>query len=427
MHTRDPLSLTLSERAFKVALAALWFGVIPALFATVALRFAWPSPVAASSEWLRAIGAAPFAAGAVLFGLLALLARYWRFYLPGGRYLDAMPPSLARRLTLDQLEPLGSACRLQHAVQSELRRRSSALSKLNAEERARLQAQQLKLSNAVESVDLTAVSLAQASVSSLAQGALRARKQRNVVATLVVLLAAGGAALLMRERSVQLCRVLSASMLPGLEPGDFLVARRAAYSAEKLPKRGAVVVFRKQGEQGRDELIKRVIGLPGDVVSLPQGLPVINGWPLPHCDAGRYTELIPQGSTDGRLLVEFIDDQAYLAVYTAETRPAPEYEVKPGEVYVLGDNRNESLDSRYWNDGQPAGLPLADIDGDVTRMLSGVRRDQTPTLERFLQPLDLTVRIPGVDSTKLQAGIERCLAVRPANTHPPLISGGMSQ
>jgi signal peptidase I len=427
MYTRDPLSLSLSERAFKAALAVLWFGVIPALLVAVVLRFAWPSPVAASSEWLRAAGAAPFAAGAVLFGLLALLARYWRFYLPGGRYLDALPPNLARRLTLNQLESLGTACRLQHAVRSELRRPSSALAKLNAEERARLQAHQVELSNAVESADLTAVSLAQASVSSLAEGALRARKLRNLLATGCVLLVAGGAARLMRERSVQLCRVLSASMLPGLEPGDFLVARRAAYSAEKLPKRGAIVVFRKRGEQGSDELIKRVIGLPGDVVSLPHGLPVINGWPMPHCDAGRYTELTPQGSTDGRLLVEFIDDQAYLAVYTAETRPAPEYEVKPGEVYVLGDNRNESLDSRYWNDGKPAGLPLADIDGDVTRMLSGVRRDQTPTLERFLQPLDLTVRIPGVDSTELQAGIERCLATRPAHAHPPELSGGMSQ
>jgi signal peptidase I len=416
--------MTQTERALKAVLAALWFALIPALLALVLLRFAWPSPVAASSEWARAIGAAPFVFVALLFALLAMLARYWRFYLPGGRYLDALPPKLASRLTPEQLEPLAAGSRVHHAVQSELGRKASALAQLSDEQRALLQAHQAELANALDNADVPAVSEARASVSAIAEGALRARKLRNLLATLLVLLVAGGAARLMRQRGFQVCRVLSASMLPLFEPGDFVLARRAAYASDKLPARGAVVVFHQQTAEGSTEVIKRVLGLPGDVVSLPQGFPVINGWPVPHCDAGRYTEVTPTGATDGRLLVEFIDDQAYLVVYTAQTRPSPEYQVKPGELFVLGDNRNDSLDSRFWNDGQPAGLPLADVDGEVTRRLSDVRRDQTPTLGRFLQPLDLTVRIPGIDSTTLQTGIERCLAARPADTHPPEVSAG---
>ncbi|HET7544787.1 MAG TPA: signal peptidase I, partial [Polyangiaceae bacterium] len=249
---------------------------------------------------------------------------------------------------------------------------------------------------------------------------LRARETRSLLSTVLLLALVGGAALLLRSHAVQICRVLSSSMLPLLEPGDYLLAKRGSrWSPQALPKRGSVVVFRRASAQGNDELIKRVIGLPGDVIAAPNGFPVINGWEIPHCDAGRYTEITPQGATDGRLLVEFLDDRAYLAVYTPLTRAAPEYTVKPDEVFVLGDNRNESMDSRFWNDGKASGLALSDIDGEITRRLSDVRRDMTPTFGRFLQPLDLIVRIPGVDSSRLQEGIERCLASPPSQTHPP--------
>jgi len=70
-------------------------------------------------------------------------------------------------------------------------------------------------------------------------------------------------------------------MLPVLEPGDYLLAKKLTYSssnATALPKRGTIVVFRRASEQGTDELIKRVIGLPGDVVASPNGFPTINGW-----------------------------------------------------------------------------------------------------------------------------------------------------
>ncbi|HEY5375405.1 MAG TPA: signal peptidase I [Polyangiaceae bacterium] len=422
MHSSSPLSITRSERALQSTLALLWFGVIPALLAALLLRFAWPSPLTAESEWLRALAAAPFVAGALLFALLAALFGYWRRYLPGGRYLGVLPPSLAQQLAMEDIADFAAASTLRLSIATEAKRTRSPLSKLNADERARLASYQTELDAALIRRDRAAVDAAQRGLLAIAKPALRARDARNLFTTLLLLGGVAGAALLVRGQAFQICRVLSSSMLPVLEPGDYLLAKKISYSSSNratLPKRGTIVVFRRASEQGTDELIKRVIGLPGDVVAAPNGFPTINGWVVPHCDAGRYTEVTPQGTTDGRLLVEFLEDQVYLAVYTPLTRPAGEYAVKPGEVFVFGDNRNESLDSRVWDDGKPSGLALSDIDGEVTQRLSDVRRDQTPTFGRFLQRLDLTIRVQGVDSSKLQAGIARCLASPPSETHPP--------
>jgi len=422
MH-ESSLSITRGERALQSALALHWFGLIPALLAALLVRFAWPSPLAAESEWLRALAAAPFVVGALLFGLLAALLYYWRGYLPGGRYLGALPPSLAQRLTRDDLAAFAAANSLRLNIAAEAKRTSSALSKLNPDERARLDGAQGELEAALFRRDRAALDAAQRELLTLAEPTLRARETRSLISTVLLLVVVGGAALLLRTHAFQICRVLSGSMLPLLEPGDYLLVKRGSYSNPlALPKRGSIVVFRRASEQGSDELIKRVIGLPGDVIAAPNGFPTINGWEVPHCDAGRFTEITPQGATDGRLLVEFLEDQSYLVVYTPLTRAAAEYTVKPDEVFVLGDNRNESMDSRFWNDGRASGLTLSDVDGEVTRRLSDVRRDQTPTFARFLQPLKPTVRVPGVDTSKLQAGIERCLASPPSQTQPPQAS-----
>ena len=420
MHFSSPLSITRGERALQSALALLWFGAIPALLAALLLRFAWPSPLTTESEWLQALGAAPFVSGALLFALLAALLGYWRRYLPGGRYLGALPPSLAQHLALEDIAAFTAANTLRLSIAAEAKRARSPLAKLGTDEQAGLASYQQELDAALIQRDRPAVDAAQRSLLALAEPALRARDTRNLASTLLLLGIVAGAALLVRGHAFQICRVLSSSMLPVLEPGDYLLAKKLSYSSSTpLPRRGTIVVFRRASEQGTDELIKRVIGLPGDVVAAPNGFPMINGWVVPHCDAGRYTEVTPQGATDGRLLVEFLDDQVYLAVYTPLTRQAGEYEVKPGEVFVFGDNRNESLDSRVWDNGKPSGLALSDIDGEVTRRLSDVRRDQTPTFGRFLQRLDLTIRVQGVETSKLQAGIARCLASPPSQTHPP--------
>lgn len=112
-------------------------------------------------------------------------------------------------------------------------------------------------------------------------------------------------------------------MLPTLRPDDWLVARRRS----RVLERGDIVVFDDPTHEGRS-LIKRVIGLPGELVGV---------------DAGRVT-------IDGVLLA---DRWAHGA-----TVPDGEWSVGPGDVWVLGDNRAHSR-----SDGRMLGpTPITDID-----------------------------------------------------------------
>ncbi|NIS81313.1 MAG: signal peptidase I [Anaerolineales bacterium] len=122
-------------------------------------------------------------------------------------------------------------------------------------------------------------------------------------------------------------RVEGISMEPSLHNGQFVVVNRLAYRWQE-PKRGDIVVFYFPLNPSR-RFIKRVIGLPGDVVTVRAGQVFIN---------------------DNLL------EEPYIAA-------APHYTVDnvrvgPNEVYVLGDNRNNSSDSHNWRS-----LPMDEIIG----------------------------------------------------------------
>jgi signal peptidase I len=111
-------------------------------------------------------------------------------------------------------------------------------------------------------------------------------------------------------------RVESISMLPNLHEGEFVVVNRLAYRWEE-PIRGDIIVFRFPGNEEK-RYIKRVIGVGGDLVSIHDGQVTVNGSIL---------------------------EEPYIAappVYEGE------WYVKPGDVFVLGDNRNNSNDSKNW-------------------------------------------------------------------------------
>jgi signal peptidase I len=110
-------------------------------------------------------------------------------------------------------------------------------------------------------------------------------------------------------------RVDGYSMRPTLENGEFVLVNRLAYRFGQ-PQRGDIIVFRSTTAQ--EDLIKRVIGLPGETVNVEGGIVSVNGVPL---------------------------HEQYIAAPPAYTT---KWDVPAGFLFVLGDNRNDSSDSHSW-------------------------------------------------------------------------------
>jgi signal peptidase I len=250
-------------------------------------------------------------------------------------------------------------------------------------------------------------------------------------------------ALLLRAVVVEAFKIPSGSMKPTLQIGDHIFVSKFTYGpkipllgtrifSNLPPSRGDVIVFEYPDihvENERQDFIKRVIAVPGDVLEVDGGHPIINGWRVPSCRVGNYTDDDGSGfgAHKGELFVEFLGNTAYLALYDDHhfaQRQGP-YEVQPGEVWVMGDNRHNSLDSRAWQrrgGGLGAGVPYDNIKGralivwfPASRMLVNVMG----------KPL-----LPDGSPEELVQAIDRCLAERPApgETVPPSLghAGGIS-
>jgi signal peptidase I len=165
--------------------------------------------------------------------------------------------------------------------------------------------------------------------------------------------------LLLRSFLFEPFQIPTGSMIPTLNVGDFIVVNKYAYGVRlpvtgtKIinvgePKRGDVMVFIPPHEP--NYYIKRVIGLPGDHVEYRDKVIHINGEPLPQADSQLIEE---QGILHSQEAIGGISHDIYTA---ASERFARTYEFMPpegivvpeGHYFMMGDNRDNSSDSRYW-------------------------------------------------------------------------------
>jgi signal peptidase I len=177
-------------------------------------------------------------------------------------------------------------------------------------------------------------------------------------------------------------------------------------------------------EHPEQDFIKRVIALPGDKLEAKNGHPIINGWEVPSCRVGAWSYSdydSPVTRHEGDLYVEYLGDESYLTFYDHASGAFPEYQgpfkAKEGEVWVMGDNRNNSHDSRMWFGGQGGGVPFENIRGRALFVWLSVS-DNGIDWSREFAPVMGRPRVPPA-ARGLEPQLEQCLRSRPAVTQPP--------
>jgi signal peptidase I len=170
-----------------------------------------------------------------------------------------------------------------------------------------------------------------------------AKKGRWITELIVIVMVV----LLIRVFVAQAYNIPSGSMKPTLLVGDFILVNKLVYRFSE-PKRGDIVVFKYPIDPNID-FIKRIVALPGEEVEVRNNQVFINGKPLPLIEVGRgeengvrkviYEEVLPEGI---KHKVQFYED------FPFSKRDFGPVVVPPNHYFVMGDNRDNSEDSRYW-------------------------------------------------------------------------------
>jgi len=162
--------------------------------------------------------------------------------------------------------------------------------------------------------------------------------------------------LVLRSFLVEPFKIPTGSMVPTLLVGDYILVNKFAYGIRLpilgteiipigKPKTGDIMVF-KYPEKPSINYIKRVVGVPGDEVRYENKVVYINGEPVEQTFEAQF----PPSQPDYKIFNEALGDINHDIMITMQrpVEPARTWVVPEDSYFVLGDNRDNSRDSRYW-------------------------------------------------------------------------------
>ncbi|WP_394822039.1 signal peptidase I [Pendulispora albinea] len=426
-----------SSRLLRSLYFGGWFVLVPLLLACLTIWALTPQSGLDHEGilgWIETgVREQPVPIGIALFAVFEMAIYAIRFRLPLSRH--AHPP-----LREDIPEGLRTTFERARGLLDEaeviLARNEKAIARdLSLKERDKLRAELERLRDTMKATPFHEESFLEALV--LADGEVDVRlgrwRKSEVREYVESILVAVAVAMALRAFVVEAFKIPSGSMIPTLMVGDHIFVNKFTYGPSipwtharvwksLPPNRGDVMVFAFP-EHPEQDFIKRVIALPGDRLEAKGGHPWINGWEVPHCLVGvySYSEFdTPTGRREGDLFVEYLGDETYLTLYDhmgGSPDPQGPYFAKSGEVWVMGDNRNNSHDSRLWFGGQGGGVPYENIRGRALFVWFSVS-DSGMAWSRLGATVMGRPRLP-VHTPSLDAGLAKCLRERPAQTNPP--------
>ncbi|WP_127715280.1 signal peptidase I [Halobacteriovorax sp. HLS] len=202
------------------------------------------------------------------------------------------------------------------------------------------------------------------------------RKNNRIVKELVLIVTIIFVIMVFRSSLFEPYRIPTGSMIPTLKIGDYIIVNKFAYGAklpfsdftlgdinlnpkyltkQELPKRGDIIVF-KFPKDPSINYIKRVVGLPGDTIEIKDKVLYLNDVQIKTLPIKGDKYLVDMNKKYKKYKLNFFEEYFGEIPHIIQqdsdnyySKDKDKITVKPGHVYVMGDNRDFSFDSRFWS------------------------------------------------------------------------------